>query len=127
MAWALASAGILATTAAFASVVWGSAVTVAKVDVEADQTGTGNGAILVTFGSAPMTTSCSSNTNGLGYWMVGGNQDTIKAVHTTALSAKLAGSLVKIAFNNAYTAGSTVSCSGGGSSGFPILRGIEVQ
>ena len=123
----LLAGGFLATHA-YAAVVLSNSVTVTKVDVETDPTGTGAGTVYLQFSANPFGatgTPCSSNTTGTGFWAVGGNQDSVKAIHSSALAAKLAGVPVKILWNNTNTG--TIACNLGASSGFPVLRGLSVE
>jgi hypothetical protein len=119
---ALTLAVISTATAAYAAMTWSSAVTVTKIDVEADPTGAGIGEVYLVFSAAPHTTSCSA---GGSYWVIGGNADTVKAIQSAATGAKLSGSAVKVLFNNSYSG--SASCQGGGTTGIPVLRGLEVQ
>jgi hypothetical protein len=118
----LAATTIFTASAAYAAMTWSSAVNVSRVDVESDPSGSGVGEVYLRFSSNPHTTSCSG---GSSTWVVGGNPDTVKHVHATALAAKLSGTTVKVLFNNAYS--SVTSCSGGGTTGYPVLRGLEMQ
>jgi hypothetical protein len=121
----LAFAGILMATVAHASLVWSSGtVAVTKVDFETDPTGTtSEGTLWLTFSSTPVATSCSAG--GAGQWIVGGTTESIKSILATATAAKLSGNSVKVLYNNSNSG--TQSCSGGGTTGVPILRGLELQ
>ncbi|HVZ75041.1 MAG TPA: hypothetical protein VHJ20_21815 [Polyangia bacterium] len=104
-------------TEAHAGYVWSGPVVISKVDVEADAAAT-----YLTFASTPVSASCSA-TNG--QWVVTGSADTIKSIVSLALAAKLAGAPVKVLFNNSYSG--TASCDGSGHTGYPVLRGLEIQ
>jgi|GEM_PF-6051044 len=121
----LAIGAILVATTAHAGMVWSSGtVTVAKVDFETDPTGTtADGTLWLTFNTVPVSTQCSDG--GAGQWIVGGTVDSVKSILSSATSAKLSGNSVKVLYNNSYSG--YESCSGGGKSGTPILRGLELQ
>jgi len=118
---AVVSVGLVVATAAYATPAASGAVTVSSVDAEADMVGTGTGQVFVTFGNNPFSTSCSSNG---ATWMLGGNADSVKAMQSIALAAKLAGKQVQVIFNNVYSG--TTACNGGGTSGYPVARGISI-
>jgi hypothetical protein len=119
----LLAGGLCVASAAHAAMVWSSAVTISKLDVEGDPSGsTGPSGTWMKFSAVPLAHGCSAST---GTWQVGGSTDNIKSITQFALAAKLAGASVKILFNDSHSG--TASCSGGASSGYPILRGIELQ
>lgn len=121
----LVAASLIVATSAYAGIVLSGAVSVKEVDVETDPTGTAAGTIYVKFNSAPFTTSCSANTSGTDFWALGGNSDSVKALQALALAAKLSGKQVKVLFNNTYSG--TIACTGGSTTGSPIIRGLSVQ
>ena len=119
----LAAVGLFVATAAYAGPAFSGVVNVNEVDAEADLVGSGAGSVYLTFTSAPFTTTCSLNSSGT--WLLGGNADSVKAMQSLALGAKLSGKGVRVLFNNTYSG--TTACSGGGSTGYPVARGISVQ
>lgn len=105
------------------SVVWSNAVQITKIDVEGDPSGnTAATDTYMKFSANPLAHSCTVVT---GTWVVGGSQDNIKQITQFALAARLAGHSVKILFNNSYSG--YESCNGGGTTGIPKIRGIEIQ
>jgi hypothetical protein len=82
----------------------------------------GVGSVYLNFSSTPFTTSCSA---GHSLWKIGGDAESVKSIQSAALAAKLARVRVRVVWNNSYS--STWSCSGGGTNGYPMLRGLTVR
>lgn len=118
-------AAALGSAVAQAGLIWTTGtVLVTKVDFETDHNGsTAEGTVWLTFSSPPGETNCSDG--GSGQWFVGGTTESVRSILATATAAKLAGTHVKVLYNNSYSG--TESCSGGGTTGAPILRGLELQ
>jgi hypothetical protein len=110
--------GILAASFFVSSIAsaagWSGDVGVAKISSE--DTGSGTKVYLM-FTSSPMSTSCSLNSSG--YWLAGSTTDNIERILAVAMSAKLSVRNVKVYWNGA--------CSGGGSTGYPVASGLEMQ
>jgi len=92
------------------------------VSAEATDSVNGPPSLYIGFSSTPFTSSCS---NGNTLWKVGGDADSVKAIQSVAIAAKLSRVRVQAVFNNSYS--STWSCSGGGTTGYPMLRGLSFR
>jgi hypothetical protein len=93
---------------------WSGIVGVSKISVE----DTGSGAkVFINFASTPLSTGCSNA--GVNYWLLSGTSDDIKRMLSVALAAKQSVNNVKVYWNG--------GCSGGGSTGYPIATGLELQ
>jgi hypothetical protein len=120
-----AAAGLLVASSAFAALTWSSSTTlkVVTVDIEGDPTSnTAPATLWLKFSSAPMSVSCTNG--GAGWWKVVGDPAALEAIRAVALSAKLADLPVKVLFQNSYSG--TQSCDGGGTTGSPLVRGLQV-
>lgn len=82
----------------------------------------GPGVLYVGFSSTPATTNCSYGNT---LWKVGGDTEFVKAIQSAALAAKLSRVRVEAIYNNSYSG--TWTCSGGGTTGYPVLRGLIVR
>jgi hypothetical protein len=100
---------------------WSDPVFISKVDVE--DTGSGS-RLFITFNSVAHNTNCAGN--GSGYWQVGpiGSTENIKRLLGIALAASLARRSIRVMWNDDYT--NSLACSGIGTDGYPLLRGIEI-
>lgn len=117
--------GMLVASSAFAALTWSSSATlkITKVDIEGDPTSnTAPHTLWLQFSAAPMTVSCSAG--GTGWWKVVGDPAALEAIRAAALSAKLGDLPVKVLFQNSYSG--TQSCDGGGTTGSPLLRGLQI-
>jgi hypothetical protein len=104
---------------AHASPVWSGNVDVSLIEVS----DTGGGVqYYLQFSAQPHSTSCSAGSGG--QWLVGGSADNVKAIVSIATSAKLGVRPVQVMWDNG---GGSLSCSGGGTTGYPIVRGLEIQ
>jgi hypothetical protein len=115
----------LGARTAAAAWAWSPNVLVQKVDLESAATNGGAATaanLYLMFNTPPHTTQCSSTS---GYWAIVGDADMVKAILTTATAAKMSGASVKVLFNNSYSG--TESCTGGAKTGYPLLRGLEIQ
>ena len=131
----VAGALLSVAAAAFAGPAWSQQVKVTIVDIESDPTSSGVGEIYLRFNTLPTFTAnpdCKLNASdttptayGANFFVIGGNADTVKAVLSTALAAKLSGNPVRVLWNNTY--GGAVSCQGGGHLGYPVLRGLTIE
>ncbi|MES1185493.1 MAG: hypothetical protein ABUL60_16905 [Myxococcales bacterium] len=109
---------------AHAAMTWSSSVSITKIDVEGDPTGsTAASDTYVKFNATPLSSGCSAASTGT--WVVGGSADNIKAMTQLLMSARLAGLNVKILFNDSHSG--FESCNGGGTTGYPKIRGVEIQ
>lgn len=116
---ALVIASLSIATVAQATLIWSNSVQITKINVEESSTGPDT---YMKFNAPPMNHGCSITT---GSWIVGGNVENIKVVTQLALAAKLSGQNVKVLFNDSHNG--FESCTGGGTTGYPKLRGIELQ
>jgi hypothetical protein len=109
------SIAILAIPVAASAGQWSTApVTISQIEVsDAYASGTTNYTLM--FSSAPITTNCSNGSSGS--WLVGGTGSVPKDIITQATAAKLAGRSVKVFWSG---------CTGGGTSGSPVLMGLTI-
>jgi hypothetical protein len=93
---------------------WSGPVLVTQIEVS--DTGAGAKTYLL-FNQAPIVTGCSNPSNG--QWLVSGSTDNIKNITSLATSSKLGARTVTVFWNN--------GCSGGGTTGYPVLTGLTLN
>ena len=114
----------LVATVAHASQFWSTNTNlkVATISVENNTDTLSN--TFVQFDAAPagITHNCSDTS---GFWVLGGDQAAVDSMRATALAAKLAGRPVRVKWINGNSG--FTSCAGGGTSGYPMARGLIVN
>jgi hypothetical protein len=118
---AVVMTGVLTAGSASADLAWSGSVRVSKVDIENIGGSVPTSALYLTFNTPPMTTQCSLTGNT--FIVNGGDADGVKGILSIALAAKLSATSVRVLFSNSYQ--NAISCSGGGTVGYPVLRGLE--
>src|SRR4051812_22487544 len=116
----LVGLGAKAASAAFG---WSPSVKVQKTDLETHQNFDDTPASFFLTFTPPVSNACSSAQTG--YWLVVGDADMQKAILATATAAKNSGAAVKVLFNSYYQG--VDSCTQGPKTGYPKLRGLEIQ
>jgi hypothetical protein len=131
--WSVAVALMALGKTALASPIWNNAATtITTIDIEdtSDIPPGGNGVprqfiyfkSAVAFGSSPGTLPpCSMISSGA--WRIGGSPDNIKYLVSVANAAKLAGRSVLVLWNQ----NGQYQCDGGGTLGYPVIMGMQVQ
>jgi hypothetical protein len=107
---------------------WSNSVAITAIEVN-DVSGRNTGAsFYLTFNTAPINTGCSVGSGG--QWLIASGTypnspntevgaQSIRDIAQQATSAKLAGRTVKV-----YWSG---NCSGGGTSGYPVMTGLAIN
>src|SRR6185369_14683342 len=100
---------------------YSSAVNISIIET-ADTTGVAR--VFLVFDSRPHVTSCSLDNATQAFWRLGGNAENQKNMMAVATAARLAERPVKVLFVDTYS-GST-SCDAAGTSGYPVISGLEL-
>ncbi|WP_164019774.1 hypothetical protein [Pyxidicoccus trucidator] len=112
IAWKSGLFMVLAGSAAYAG-AWSGSTTISTI--EAEDTGSGS-RVYLKFSSEPFVSHSCANKSG--YYRLGGSAENIRMVTSLAVSAKLASRPVRVFWN--------IECSEGGTSGYPVMSGIEL-
>jgi hypothetical protein len=102
----------------------GYSSSVSIVGIETVDT-SGTARAYLTFTTRPHTTSCSTDSNPVQEWRLGGNAENQKNMMAVALAARLAERPVRVLFVDSYAG--TVSCDSGGTTGYPVASGLLMQ
>lgn len=115
----LLALGAFAATEALAG--WSPAVSIANIEA-IDTTGDSTRVFLY-FSTVPHSTTCSYASSNA--WRVLGGAEHVKNILAIATAARLAERQVKVFFRDSYSG--TASCDNGGTSGYQIISGIQMQ
>jgi len=116
----LALAALVASVDVFAA-AYSSAVNITLIEA-VDTNGTAR--VFLTFDARPHVTNCALDNSTQAFWRLGGTPENQKNMMAIATAARLAERPVKVLFLDTYSG--TIACDGSGTSGYPVISGLEM-